>query len=129
MRCKKDRTPWLSFINPFLLCSKKHSRSEPPVFLKKIGDCDIYEGMIAKFTACATGYPEPEVEWFKNDQKLFPSNRFLIDIEPNGLLRLTIKNVTEDDVGRYSCRIFNPYGEDICHAELFYDCGSFEIIF
>uniref|UniRef100_A0A6P4FNS7 Muscle M-line assembly protein unc-89 isoform X5 n=1 Tax=Drosophila rhopaloa TaxID=1041015 RepID=A0A6P4FNS7_DRORH len=100
---------------------KKHSRSEPPVFLKKIGDCDIYEGMIAKFTACATGYPEPEVEWFKNDQKLFPSDRFLIDIEPNGLLRLTIKNVTEYDVGRYSCRIFNPYGDDICHAELFYD--------
>nr|XP_016928763.1 obscurin isoform X5 [Drosophila suzukii] len=100
---------------------KKHSRSEPPVFLKKIGDCDIYEGMIAKFTACATGYPEPEVEWFKNDQKLFPSDRFLIDIEPNGLLRLTIKNVTENDVGRYSCRIFNPYGDDICHAELFYD--------
>nr|NP_001286806.1 obscurin, isoform H [Drosophila melanogaster]AHN56601.1 obscurin, isoform H [Drosophila melanogaster] len=100
---------------------KKHSRSEPPVFLKKIGDCDIYEGMVAKFTACATGYPEPEVEWFKNDQKLFPSDRFLIDIEPNGLLRLTIKNVTEYDVGRYSCRIFNPYGDDICHAELFYD--------
>ncbi|XP_043948228.1 obscurin isoform X2 [Drosophila biarmipes] len=100
---------------------KKHTRSEPPVFLKKIGDCDIYEGMIAKFTACATGYPEPEVEWFKNDQKLFPSDRFLIDVEPNGLLRLTIKNVTEYDVGRYSCRIFNPYGDDICHAELFYD--------
>ncbi|XP_039228488.1 obscurin isoform X7 [Drosophila yakuba] len=100
---------------------KKHSRSEPPVFLKKIGDCDIYEGMVAKFTACATGYPEPEVEWFKNDQKLFPSDRFLIDVEPNGLLRLTIKNVTEYDVGRYSCRIFNPYGDDICHAELFYD--------
>ncbi|XP_023037819.2 obscurin isoform X1 [Drosophila willistoni] len=100
---------------------KKHSRSEPPVFLKKIGDCDVYEGMAAKFTACATGYPEPEVEWFKNDKKLFPSDRFLIDIEPNGLLRLTIKNVTEYDVGRYSCRIYNPYGDDICHAELFYD--------
>ncbi|XP_017836914.1 obscurin isoform X3 [Drosophila busckii] len=100
---------------------KKHQRSEPPVFLKKIGDCDVYEGMTAKFTACATGYPEPEVEWFKNDQKLFPSDRILLDKEPNGLLRLTIKNASEHDVGRYSCRVFNPYGDDICNAELFYD--------
>ncbi|XP_034109415.1 obscurin isoform X3 [Drosophila albomicans] len=100
---------------------KKHMRSEPPVFLKKIGDCDVFDGMTAKFTACATGYPEPDVEWFKNDQKLFPSDRIALDQEPNGLLRLTMKNVSEADVGRYTCRIFNPYGDDTCTAELFYD--------
>lgn len=99
-------------------------RSEPPVFLKKIGDCDVYDGMSAKFTACATGYPEPEVEWFKNDQRLFPSDRIDIEKESNGLLRLSIKNVNEYDVGRYSCRIYNPYGDDICHADLFYDGKS-----
>lgn len=96
-------------------------RSEPPVFLKKIGDCDCFDGMAAKFTACATGYPEPEVEWFKNDQRLFPSDRINLDKEANGLLRLTIKNVSEADVGRYSCRIYNPYGDDVCNAELLYD--------
>ncbi|KRF85677.1 uncharacterized protein Dvir_GJ19688, isoform B [Drosophila virilis] len=100
---------------------KKHMRSEAPVFLKKIGDCDVYEGMTAKFTACAAGYPEPEVEWFKNDQKLFPSEKIEAEKESNGLLRLTIKNVTEADVGRYSCRIYNPYGEEVCNAELLYD--------
>ncbi|XP_064554448.1 obscurin isoform X2 [Drosophila montana] len=100
---------------------KKHMRSEAPVFLKKIGDCDVYEGMTAKFTACAVGYPEPEVEWFKNDQKLFPSEKIEAEKESNGLLRLTIKNVTEADVGRYSCRIYNPYGEEVCNAELLYD--------
>lgn len=96
-------------------------RSEAPVFLKKIGDCDVFDGMAAKFTACATGYPEPEVEWFRNDQRIFPSDRIVLDKEPNGLLRLTIKNVTEADVGRYSCRIYNPYGDDVCNAELLYD--------
>ena len=99
-------------------------RSEPPVFLKKIGDCDIFDGMTAKFTACATGYPEPDVEWFKNDQKLFPSDRINLDKESNGLLRLTMKNVSEADVGRYTCRIYNPYGDDSCTAELFFD-GKF----
>ncbi|XP_036332219.1 obscurin [Rhagoletis pomonella] len=100
---------------------KKYVRSEPPTFLKKIGDCEIYPGMTAKFTACATGSPEPEAEWFKNDQKLFPSGKISMDHEPNGLLRLTIKDADDTDVGRYSCHIFNPYGDDTCHAHLFYD--------
>ncbi|XP_054736972.1 obscurin isoform X2 [Anastrepha obliqua] len=100
---------------------KKHVRSEPPAFLKKIGDCEIYPGMTAKFTACATGSPEPEAEWFKNDQKLFPSEKITMDHEPNGLLRLTIKDADDSDVGRYSCHIFNPYGDDTCHAHLLYD--------
>lgn len=77
--------------------------------------------MTAKFTACATGSPDPEAEWFKNDQKLFPSEKISIDYETNGLLRLTIKDADEADVGRYSCHIFNPYGDETCHAHLVYD--------
>ncbi|XP_054088791.1 obscurin [Zeugodacus cucurbitae] len=100
---------------------KKHIRSEPPTFLKKLGDCEIYPGMTAKFTACTAGSPEPEVEWFKNDQKIFPSDKIIMDHEPNGLLRLTIKNADHSDVGRYTCHIFNPYGDDNCHAHLIYD--------
>lgn len=41
---------------------------------------------------------------------------------PNiGLLRLTIHNCTQADVGKYTCRIYNTHGEDTCHAELVYD--------
>ncbi|XP_046810938.1 obscurin isoform X2 [Lucilia cuprina] len=100
---------------------KKHIRSEPPVFLKKIGDCDIYAGMAAKFTAMATGYPKPEVEWFKNGQKLFPTDKIHMETEANGLMRLCIKDADENDVGRYSCRIYNPHGDDQCEAELMFD--------
>lgn len=77
--------------------------------------------MKAKFTACATGYPEPEVEWFRNGDRIYTSDRTLIETEPNGLLRLTISGVTPADVGKYTCRVFNPHGEDTCHAELVYD--------
>uniref|UniRef100_A0A1A9ZZH6 Obscurin n=1 Tax=Glossina pallidipes TaxID=7398 RepID=A0A1A9ZZH6_GLOPL len=100
---------------------KKHTRAEPPVFLKKIGDCDIYAGMAAKFTAMATGYPKPEVEWFKNGQKLFNTDKIHIETEPNGLMRLSIKDVDHTDVGRYVCRVFNPHGDDQCEAELLFD--------
>lgn len=101
---------------------KKHQRAERPEFLKKIGDCEISPGMSAKFTACASGYPEPEVEWFKNGQKLFPSNKISFESDPHsGLIRLALKNIDETDVGEYTCRIFNPHGDDTCSANLFYD--------
>lgn len=41
-----------------------------------------------------------------------------------GLLRLTINNVTAEDIGNYACRIYNQHGDDICNAELIYE--SFE---
>lgn len=44
----------------------------------------MYEGMKARFTACASGWPEPEVEWFLNGDRIYPNDRTQIEIEPNG---------------------------------------------
>lgn len=42
--------------------------------------------------------------------------------DKNGLLRLTIGRVAADDAGTYKCRAYNEHGEDVCQAELIYDC-------
>ncbi|XP_045524045.1 obscurin isoform X6 [Pieris brassicae] len=99
----------------------RREKVEPPSFLKKIGDVEVFRGLSAKFTACATGTPEPDVEWFRNDEKLFPCERIRMDKESTGLLRLTISGVDPSDVGSYRCRIFNPHGEESCIAQLTYD--------
>ncbi|XP_049875609.1 obscurin isoform X2 [Pectinophora gossypiella] len=99
----------------------KRQKMEPPEFLKKIGDIEVLRGMSAKFTACATGTPEPDVEWYRNDERLFPCERIRMDKETTGLLRLTISQVDPTDVGSYRCRIYNPHGEDSCTAQLTYD--------
>lgn len=99
----------------------RKQKVEPPSFLKKIGDIEVFRGMSAKFTACATGTPEPDVEWFRNDEKLFPCERIRMDKETTGLLRLTISGIDPSDVGTYKCRIYNPHGEDSCTASLTYD--------
>lgn len=131
----------------FLYCSDKSPKAEAPSFLKRIGDTEVYEGMKAKFTACATGYPEPEVEWFRNGDRVYSTDRTKIDVEPNGnyfvlsimilikknclclgLLRLTISDVNQGDVGKYTCRVFNPHGEDSCVADLVYDSRFLESI-
>ncbi|CAH2049873.1 unnamed protein product, partial [Iphiclides podalirius] len=96
-------------------------RAEPPSFLKRIGDAEAVRGLPVKFTACITGSPEPDVEWFRNDEKLFPCERIRMDQESTGLLRLTISGVDQSDVGAYRCRISNPHGEDSCTAQLTYD--------
>ncbi|XP_023945008.2 obscurin isoform X6 [Bicyclus anynana] len=99
----------------------RKQKVEPPTFLKKIGDAEVFRGLSAKFTACATGTPEPDVEWFRNDEKIFPSDRIRIEQETTGLLRLTIGGVSPEDVGTYRCRIYNPHGEESCTAKLVYD--------
>ncbi|KAL1518226.1 hypothetical protein ABEB36_001883 [Hypothenemus hampei] len=102
---------------------KVQQKIEPPTFLKRIGDTELFKGMTAKFTACASGIPDPEVEWYHNDQKIFPSKRIRMDKDTAGLLRLTILGVDQDDLGKYSCKISNEHGTDICHAALKFDEG------
>ncbi|XP_028176186.1 obscurin [Ostrinia furnacalis] len=99
----------------------RKQKVEPPAFLKKIGDTEVFRGMSAKFTACATGTPDPDVEWFRNGEKLFPCERIRMDKETTGLLRLTISGVDPSDVGAYTCRAYNPHGEASCTAQLTYD--------
>ncbi|KAL0112244.1 hypothetical protein PUN28_011952 [Cardiocondyla obscurior] len=99
---------------------QKMQKVEPPTFLKRIGDCEIYRGMPAKFTACVTGYPEPDFEWYRNGDRIWPTDRIKMDQE-GSLLRLTIFNVDELDAGKYVLKIFNPHGEDSCSAEMVYE--------
>ncbi|KAL3285162.1 hypothetical protein HHI36_019282 [Cryptolaemus montrouzieri] len=94
---------------------------EPPVFLKRIGDTELFKGMTAKFTACASGIPEPEVEWFHEGKKIFPSTRIKMETDMAGLLRLTIAGVDTDDLGKYTCKISNEHGSDVCHAIMKFD--------
>lgn len=110
-----------STVTKNTLFSEKRERFEAPTFLKRIGDIEAYPGMRVKFTACATGEPDPKSEWFKNGEKLLPSDKIHMDHETSGLIRLTVNDCTDKDVGKYSCRVYNQHGEETCHAELSYD--------
>ncbi|XP_043238275.1 titin homolog isoform X6 [Amphibalanus amphitrite] len=99
----------------------RRPKPEPPYFLKTIGDCEVYPGMQGKFTACVAGYPEPDFEWYRDDMRMFPSDRILMEADGSGLIRLILKNADEGDSGRYKLKIFNTHGEAACEAELSYD--------
>ncbi|XP_037085172.1 obscurin-like isoform X4 [Pollicipes pollicipes] len=99
----------------------RRPKPEPPYFLKTIGDCEVFPGMQGKFTACVAGTPEPDFEWYRDDMRMYPSDRILMEADGSGLIRLIIKHADEGDAGRYKLKIFNTHGEAACESELSYD--------
>ncbi|XP_069971392.1 obscurin-like isoform X4 [Penaeus vannamei] len=93
-------------------------RIEAPVFMKVIGDQELFEGYNALFKAVVSGKPEPEFKWLKNGGTIVASNRVIMERDPEGLIRLTIKRITPEDAGQYTLKVWNDYGEASCHGKL-----------
>ncbi|XP_075532246.1 obscurin isoform X3 [Dermacentor variabilis] len=93
-------------------------KGEPPSFVKRLENLRVPEGDTATFTARIAGTPMPEVKWFKDGEELELTRRHKMELEPNGTLRLTIRDCKPDDLGEYRASIYNPYGSDTCMATL-----------
>lgn len=65
-----------------------------------------------------TGYPDPEVVWFKDDQPIKETRHFQIDYDEDGNCSLVISEVNGDDDAKYTCKAMNSIGEAVCTAEL-----------
>ncbi|XP_062553320.1 obscurin isoform X6 [Armigeres subalbatus] len=96
----------------------KGDEPTPAYFMKKPVDMTVLEGMKAKFTACVDGFPLPTVEWIRDGHRLVPSEKYRIEADINGLARLIISDVQEEDLGRYTCKISNNLAEVLAHANL-----------
>ncbi|XP_058829179.1 obscurin isoform X2 [Topomyia yanbarensis] len=99
----------------------KGDEPTPAYFMKKPVDIRVLEGMKAKFTACVDGFPLPTVEWIRDGHRLVPSEKYRIESDINGLARLIIDDVQEEDLGRYTCKISNNLAEVLAHANLHFE--------
>lgn len=61
-------------------------------------------GASVVFTCFASGFPFPEITWYKEGSDLFPDD-FEID---NGVL--TLRNIRKEDAGTYVCSATNNEG-------------------
>lgn len=48
--------------------------------------------LLLVFSPCDTGYPDPEVVWFKDDQSIRESRHFQIDYDEDGKGRRVTEN-------------------------------------
>nr|XP_020755150.1 myosin light chain kinase, smooth muscle isoform X4 [Odocoileus virginianus texanus] len=72
---------------------------------------------MGRFSCKITGRPQPQVTWLKGDIPLQPSARVSMS-EKNGMQVLEIHEVTQDDVGVYTCMVVNGSGKASMSAEL-----------
>lgn len=82
-----------------------------PDFKEKIKASEVMEGETSRFDARVTGYPVPEVEWFRATTKLKNDDR--IEVTQNkddDVYSLVISDAKREDAGMYKCVASNEGG-------------------
>jgi sulfate adenylyltransferase subunit 1 (EFTu-like GTPase family) len=72
---------------------------------------DVSEGDTVSFTLNVHGHPKPEVEWFKDDDKVSSGGNYRIT-QDGGKHELRLQNMTIEDSGIYKCVATNDEGVD-----------------
>ncbi|CAJ0570275.1 unnamed protein product, partial [Mesorhabditis spiculigera] len=65
----------------------------------------------AKMCLKVTGYPLPDITWYKDDVLLHEDERHTFYADDDGFFAMTIDPVHVDDTGRYTCMATNEYGQ------------------
>ncbi|XP_032711907.1 titin isoform X2 [Lontra canadensis] len=93
--------------------------TQAPTFKQPLQSVVVLEGSSATFEAHISGFPVPEVSWFRDGQAISTSTLPGVQISfSDGRARLTIPAVTKANSGRYSLRATNGSGQATSTAEL-----------
>lgn len=82
----------------------------PPQIAQKPRNSKLVEGSDATFQARVTSNPRPRVTWFKNGQRLIPSQKYQTQFS-NQQAVLKIDKATAQDSGHYTLLAENPQGK------------------
>ncbi|XP_067145351.1 LOW QUALITY PROTEIN: obscurin-like [Centruroides vittatus] len=84
---------------------------EAPKIKASISDVEVSEGASAMLELKVTGYPKPNVTWFKDGKEIKASDRVRFLFEDDESYTLIIKNVKKEDAGKYKVTAKNDMGE------------------
>jgi len=89
---------------------------ELPVFTRKApSQVSVSQGSDLELCCAATGSPRPAVEWSRGQRSL--------DVTLYQTGCLTLKNVKDENTGKYICRATNSLGFALLTTEIFLDSG------
>ncbi|XP_078392963.1 uncharacterized protein LOC144676415 [Cetorhinus maximus] len=94
----------------FKLPSAK-AKEKAPSFLEGLISQSVVLSQSVTLSCRPSGNPNPDILWFKEDQLVCCSDRILSSTTSQNCQLLTILNVTEDDLGRYTCVAENRSGK------------------
>uniref|UniRef100_A0A7E4UT28 Muscle M-line assembly protein unc-89 n=1 Tax=Panagrellus redivivus TaxID=6233 RepID=A0A7E4UT28_PANRE len=100
---------------------KKEEPAVKPTFSKQLTSQTVSKkGENVVFEAVVDETTKPEIAWFKDGKPITPAGNLLIEHRPDGTVKLTVVNATENDVGVYKVEAFNPAGKVGSEAVLKY---------
>merc|ERR1712243_305177 len=98
---------------------KKLAADGPPRFLGEgLQDVSLVDGSAAKIVGRVKGFPDPTIAWFKDGQPIKESRKFKIVFEDPDLVSLVVTNCDQQDVGTYTCKAYNQFGEAFDSAKV-----------
>lgn len=93
--------------------------SQKPTFVEPITSCTVRHGEVARFHACVSGTPKPEISWFHELQPMQPSSNVVFHFdETSNTATLIIVDAFSEHAGCYTCRAASAAGEAACTATL-----------
>ncbi|CAG9532190.1 unnamed protein product [Cercopithifilaria johnstoni] len=92
-------------------------RLEAPRFQSQIEPVVVAEGTPAEFKAKYSGYPEPMIRWYRNNEPIKKTKYFEMN-QGKGEATLRITKCCQDDVAEYKCEATNPAGKATSVANL-----------
>lgn len=99
------------------------NEERPPEFTMRLRDRRVQATYPVRLTCQVTGYPEPEVTWYKYREELLANDNLAIWNDEAHFHTLEISKSTIDDSGIYMARAKNSYGSVSCRCHLVVDKG------
>ncbi|XP_044588361.1 titin homolog isoform X4 [Cotesia glomerata] len=99
------------------------NEERPPEFTMRLRDRRVQATYPVRLTCQVTGYPEPEVTWYKYREELYSQENISIWNDEAHFHTLEINRSTIDDSGIYMARAKNIYGSVSCRCHLTVDKG------
>lgn len=90
-----------------------------PTFIQPIVSCSVTHGEVARFYACVSGIPKPEISWFYGQEPVKSNKNIVFHFdEMTSTATLIIVDAFSEHAGQYTCKASNSAGEAVCTAAL-----------
>lgn len=87
------------------------------MFIESLQPVEVVQGTPAKLQCKVTGKPEPNIEWFKDNEPVKEDKRIKVRFDGE-LCTLKILSTELEDEGAYKCVAKNDFGSVSCASEL-----------
>ena len=111
--------------------SCRFSVNSAPKIVEQLKDKEAEPGADISLRVRVTGSPRPQIKWFKDGKEIFGDDRRIriSTDELSSSYSLVIHDVTESDLGSYSCEAFNVVGKDSSSCRVTGGAGFLKPIF